>query len=52
VIQTEGKDDFVSESGGEFDENRWPDGFGCFNMSIKCARCGLETPQWVSCETM
>jgi hypothetical protein len=51
-IQTEGKEDFVSESGGEFPMDRWPDGFGWFSMAIKCARCGEETPEWISFETM
>jgi hypothetical protein len=52
MIQTCGKNDFISESGGKFNQNQWPDGFGCFNMSIKCASCNTETPEWISCETM
>lgn len=51
-IQTEGKDDFISESGGAFDEDRWPDGFGWFSMAIKCTGCGRHTPEWISYETM
>jgi len=51
-IQTEGMQDFVSESGGKFDEKRWPDGFGWFSMAIKCTTCSKETPEWVSYETM
>jgi hypothetical protein len=51
-IQTEGKQDFISESDGEFDEDRWPDGFGWFSMAIKCTACGKVTPEWVSYETM
>jgi ribosomal protein S27E len=51
-IQTEGKEDFVAETDGEFDDDRWPDGFGWFSMAIKCTGCGKETPEWVSYETM
>ena len=51
-IQTNGKNDFISETGGKFNTDRWPDAFGCFNMSITCTGCKTETPEWVSCETM
>jgi hypothetical protein len=51
-IQTEGKDDFISETDGEIDENRWPDGFGWFTVAIECTKCGSKTPEWVSYETM
>jgi hypothetical protein len=45
-------DDFVSESVGAFDEDRWPDGFGWFSMAIKCTECGQHTAEWISYETM
>jgi hypothetical protein len=51
-IQTEGKEDFISESGGKFDEDKWPEGFGCLSMAIKCSRCDKQTPEWICCETM
>lgn len=51
-IQTEGRDDFVSESSGKFEADLWPEAFGCFNMGIRCSGCGKDTLQWVSCETM
>jgi hypothetical protein len=51
-VQTEGKADFISESGGKFDEDRWPDGFGWFGVATVCTFCGKNTPEWVSCETM
>jgi len=51
-IQTEGKEDFISETDGEIDEDRWPDGFGWFTMSIECTKCSAKTPEWVSYETM
>jgi hypothetical protein len=52
IIQTEGKQDFIEETDGEFDPKRWPDGFGRFTLSIKCKKCGKKTPEWVSYETM
>lgn len=51
-VQTEGRQDFTDGTNGEFDEERWPDGFGWLSMSIVCAACGKETPEWVSYETM
>jgi hypothetical protein len=51
-IQTQGKEDFVAESGGTFDETRWPDGFGWISMTIRCHGCGRQTPEWISLETM
>jgi len=51
-IQTEGEEDFVGETDGAVDAARWPDGFGWFSMSIKCATCGMETPEGVSYEAM
>jgi len=47
-----GKEFFVAESQGEFDENDWPDGFCWFSMAIKCTGCGKNTPEWISYETM
>ena len=51
-IQTEGKEDFVTESDGQFDADRWPDAFGWFSMAITCTGCGKHTPEWISYETM
>ncbi|MBN1511602.1 MAG: hypothetical protein JXB13_06275 [Phycisphaerae bacterium] len=51
-IQTQGRADFVEGTEGEFDEERWPDGFEWFSMSITCTGCGKHTPEWVSYETM
>lgn len=51
-IQTEGKEDFVDQTDGEFDAARWPDGFGWFSMAITCTTCSKETRDWVSYETM
>jgi hypothetical protein len=52
LIQTEGKADFMSESGGKFDAAKWPEAFGCLSMAIKCSGCGKQTPEWICCETM
>ena len=51
-IQTEGRDDFISEAGEEFDEHRWPDAFGWFSLDLTCAECGKESRELVSYETM
>jgi hypothetical protein len=50
--QTEGKEDFISEAGEEFDENRWPDAFGWFSLDLTCSKCGKESRELVSYETM
>lgn len=52
LIQTQGEEDFIAETDGEFEKDMWPDAFGCFNMSINCVSCGNRTEEWVSCETM
>jgi hypothetical protein len=51
-IYTEGRKDFVAETGGRFPPDRWPDAFGWFSMAIKCAGCGKFTRDWISYETM
>ena len=51
-IQTEGKEDFLTETDGDFEAELWPDGFAWFSIAIKCVACGKETPEWVSYETM
>jgi len=37
-IETQGRADFLEETEGEFPENRWPDGFSWFSMSITCVK--------------
>jgi hypothetical protein len=51
-IQTQGKDDFLSEAGEEFDANRWPDAFGWFSLDLTCSKCRKESRSLVSYETM
>jgi DNA-directed RNA polymerase subunit N (RpoN/RPB10) len=51
-IQTEGRRDLIANSNGQISEDRWPDAFGWFSMSIRCTACGKHTNQWVSLETM
>lgn len=51
-IQTEGREDFINESGGEFDRERWPDAFGWFSLDLTCLACGKASPELVSYETM
>ena len=46
------EDRFVEYGYAEkFGPERWPDAFGSFAMSIRCADCGHDTPGWVSYET-
>ena len=51
-IQTQGKDDFISEAGEDFDSERWPDAFGWFSLDLTCSKCGKESRELVSYETM
>jgi hypothetical protein len=51
-IETQGRADFIEESEGKFPEDRWPDGFSWFSMSITCAKCGNMKKDWISLETM
>lgn len=50
-ISLQDKESFLIEAGGTFDENDWIDAFEWFSMSIKCAKCGLETLGWIDYET-
>ena len=50
-IETQGKDDFATETAGLFADELWPDAFTWFGMAITCCGCGCETEQWVSYET-
>lgn len=47
----ENKEDFIEQSQGEFDEDRWSDAFQWIWISITCCKCGLETKDWVDYET-
>jgi hypothetical protein len=51
TICSQGKDVFMAETKGEFDEGLWPDAFEWITISIKCNKCGLETKNWVDYET-
>ena len=51
-IQTQGKEDFISEAGEDFDVKRWPDAFGWFSLDLACSNCGKESRELVSYETM
>lgn len=48
----EGKQDALSESGGELDENNWQEGFGWIDASIECCNCRHKIPGWLNEETM
>src|SRR4030042_1407586 len=43
-ISSQGKRFFKEETDGEYDEDKWPDAFEWFSMSIICSKCAFETP--------
>lgn len=51
-ISSQGKSDFMDATGGEYDENKWPDAFEWIWITIKCSECGLVSEDWVDYETM
>lgn len=51
-IDTNGKQDFVAETGGRLPKERWMDAFSWIDIDIQCAECHAETKSWVSYETM
>jgi hypothetical protein len=50
-LETQGKEDFVNETQGDFPEDRWPDAFSWLYMSIRCTGCNEFIPEWISYET-
>lgn len=52
VITTQGKDDFLNETEGQFDVNRWQDAFESLSVTITCLSCGHETKSFIVCEAM
>ena len=50
-IAFQSKEFFVRETGGKFDEDRWPDAFQWIWISITCCKCSLKTEKWVDYET-
>lgn len=50
-ITYESKENFIEQSQGKVDEDKWPDAFQWIWMSITCFRCGLETIDWGDYET-
>jgi hypothetical protein len=50
-VSSQGKDDFIGATEGEFDEENWPDAFEWIWMTITCCECGLVTENWVDYET-
>lgn len=51
-FETQGKQDFIDETCGDFPEDRWIDGFSWIDIYLTCSHCSLSKPQWVSYETM
>jgi hypothetical protein len=51
-IDYETKDNFIEQSRGEFDIDKWPDAFEWITISIECTQCHKKTDKWVDYETM
>ncbi|MEL6671068.1 MAG: hypothetical protein AAFR61_02720 [Bacteroidota bacterium] len=49
---SKGKQDFISETEGEFDENDWREGYSWIIIGLACQSCEWENEEWVSYETM
>lgn len=54
-ISSQGKEDFASEcvaNDTSFREEDWVDGFEWIQVSLECARCGIDMDNWLDCECM
>jgi hypothetical protein len=53
-VCTEGRADFAeyAAADGRFPVERWPDGFGWFDVCTACVGCGLALEPWATWECM
>ncbi len=51
-IYSKGKEDFIREVEGKFDDDLWYDAFSWFKMNIECINCMLKTDCFIDYETM
>ncbi len=51
-ISSQGKEDFIQESEGDFPEEEWTEGFEWIVIKTECQKCKKKNPQWISYETM
>ncbi len=51
-IQSQGKEDFITEAGDEFNPKNWIEAFEWINIDLHCLHCNKTHKDWVSLETM
>ena len=51
-IRSQGKEDFMEETGGNFNEADWIEAFEWITININCAHCKNSFKEWISFETM
>ena len=51
-INSAGKEDFIEETEGDFDENDWIEAFSWITISTECESCSEKNKEWISYETM
>ena len=54
-ISSQGREDFLREcvaNDSSFREEDWVDGFEWIQVSLECARCGIDMDNWLDCECM
>ena len=52
IINSQGQDDFIEETGENFNIERWQDAFDWFTLDIRCEECNKEVHNFISYETM
>ena len=52
TINSQGKDDFLEETGDEFKDDDWKEAFEWIRISTSCEKCNFENIEWISQETM
>jgi len=52
AISSQGKEDFISEAGPDFNPELWIEAFDWITIDTKCNKCGSEVKELVSFETM
>lgn len=51
-IHSKGKQDFVEETEGKFEENYWTEAYSWIKIDLQCPNCGFTDEEWISYETM
>lgn len=51
-IESQGKNDFLSEGGEEFGEENWIEAFSWITIETECSECKEHNKGWISYETM